>query len=551
LVKKPLQKKFYGLLRIEWLVKAVNVKKIFSSFILLSLILFLFSGSQFVNLVSANFSFPMMPTHSIEITKDGNVTGTDKIQRSGNLYTFTGDIMGNIVIFRSGIVVDGAGYTLQGNGSRTGFWLQEKHDVEIKNLHVRNFSSGMVFTWGYSSNGCTNITLSRNTIADNKYGIIFKVSGNNNVLGNIIANNTYGISITPSPNNTFRNNQLTNNKYSFWVRCTETVEMAYYINDIDESNTIDGKPIIYWVNEQDKTVPSDAGYVALVNCRNITVQNLVLANNSPGILLVATSNSHITKNHLTNNSYGIVLFTLCEQCIGNTITENTITANLNNGILSWKSENTIITGNSITNNQENGIYIYGCRGTIISGNTITANKQNGIYIWGDDSSDNTISGNQIENNENGISLEAAFNNTITGNSITSNSGWGIILNYLGYHSLSNNTIYRNDFVNNQQALYVDDEFFTSINDEPAKDNWDNGVVGNYWSNYNGTDGDGNGKGNTPYIINENNQDNHPLMKPTVIPEFTSWIILPLLLTATALIIICKQKIPKTANQQSY
>ena len=36
-----------------------------------------------------------------------------------------------------------------------------------------------------------------------------------------------------------------------------------------------------------------------------------------------------------------------------------------------------------------------------------------------------------------------------------------------------------------------------------------------------------------------------------IPEFPSWIILPLLLTATALIIICKQKLHKTANQQSY
>jgi len=531
------------------LVKAVNVKKLFSSFILLSLILFLFSGSQFVNFVSANFSFPMMPTHSIEITEDGAVTGTDKIHRSGNIYTFTGDIMGSIVIFRSGIVVDGAGYTLQGNGSRTGFWLQEKHDVEIKNLHVRNFDSGMVFTWGYSSNGCKNITLSGNTIADNKYGIIFKVSGNNNVLGNTIANNTYGISITPSPNNTFRNNQLTNNKYSFWVRCTETVEMAYYINDIDESNTIDGKHIIYWVNEQDKTVPSDAGYVALVNCTNITVQNLVLANNSPGILLVATSDSHITKNHLTNNSYGIVLFTLGEQCIGNTITENTITANINSGIISWESENTIITGNSISSNQENGIYFYGCRGAVISGNTITANKQNGIYIWGDDASDNTISGNHIENNRNGISLEAARNTKIIGNSITSNSGWGIILNYLGYHSFSNNTIYRNNFANNQQALYIDDESFPSDNDEPAKDRWDNGTEGNYWSNYNGTDADGDGIGDTPYIINENNQDNHPLMEPTVIPEFPAWTHLVIMLVVILVIMVIYRHSLQKQNQR--
>ena len=46
--------------------------------------------------------------------------------------------------------------------------------------------------------------------------------------------------------------------------------------------------------------------------------------------------------------------------------------------------------------------------------------------------------------------------------------------------------------------------------------WDNGFEGNYWDNYNGTDGDGNGIGDTPYIINENNQDNYPLVN--VIPE---------------------------------
>jgi hypothetical protein len=37
----------------------------------------------------------------------------------------------------------------------------------------------------------------------------------------------------------------------------------------------------------------------------------------------------------------------------------------------------------------------------------------------------------------------------------------------------------------------------------------------------------------------------------IIPEFPSWTILPLLITATLLIIICKQKLPKTPNQQSY
>jgi parallel beta-helix repeat protein len=503
------------------LCKGVSVKKLFSSFITLSLI-FSLCSLHFVNFVGANpyGEEPRVPSHNIKITEDGNVTGTDKIQHDDNVYTFTGDVVGNIIVCTSNITIDGAGHSLQGYGNLTGIWLQAKNNVQIKNLHVRNFRNGLVFTWRLiegSNDGCSNITLSGNTITDNRYGITFSFSGNNHVLENTVANNTYGIYLTKSSHNTYRNNQLSDNDYGFWVKFG-TYEARYFINYIDESNRINGKPIIYWYKEQDRTVPSDAGYVLLLECKNIIAKNLVLTNNSQGILLVDTNNSLITNNYIANNEQGILLYTAKENR-GNTIIGNRITANIKNGIYSWKSENTIITRNNITNNQESGINFYDTNGTIISGNTITENKATGIIIQGFNySNNNTISGNHIENNKNGFLFEYACNNTVTGNSITSNTQWGLILNYLGFytrhyrfHPFSNNTFYHNNFVNNQQVLYsVEDQIDKNL----TIDNWDNGFEGNYWGNYNGTDNNGDGIGDTPYILNEDNQDNNPLMCPS-------------------------------------
>ena len=76
--------------------------------------------------------------------------------------------------------------------------------------------------------------------------------------------------------------------------------------------------------------------------------------------------------------------------------------------------------------------------------------------------------------------------------------------------------------------------------------WDNGCEGNFWSNYNGTDLNRDGIGDTPYIIEANNTDRYPLM--SIIPEFPSLLISALFMTATLLaVIVYKRKHTSKVN----
>jgi hypothetical protein len=66
-----------------------------------------------------------------------------------------------------------------------------------------------------------------------------------------------------------------------------------------------------------------------------------------------------------------------------------------------------------------------------------------------------------------------------------------------------NTIFHNNFIDNPENAY-----------DETGNTWDNGSSGNYWSDYNGSDTDGDGIGDSPYQIPGNkSQDMYPLMKP--------------------------------------
>jgi len=136
---------------------------------------------------------------------------------------------------------------------------------------------------------------------------------------------------------------------------------------------------------------------------------------------------------------------------------------------------------------------------------------NGIHLL--NSSYNNLLGNNITENVDGIRIENSTNNVIAGNNITSNRH--------ATHPFQGNKFYHNNFINStDKHVFFDSPDYIDF--------WDNGYPsgGNYWGNYAGVDNyrgatqsktGHDGIGDTPYIIDAQNKDNYPLMKPLKLP----------------------------------
>jgi len=246
--------------------------------------------------------------------------------------------------------------------------------------------------------------------------VVKVLADNVEIRGFTIRGGTTGVLLRYSSGTLLRNNVMSDNKRNFGVLGDS---LSHFAHDIDSSNMVDGKPICFWLNRHGKQVPTDVGYVAIVNSTNITVKDVELTSNWQGVSLVNTKHSLVENVSVLGNDEGIVL--------------------------RMSNENTIMM------------------------NHLVAADLHAIYCL------------------------SSYNNTFTGNTV-SNGTRGVVMQ----HS-NGNTIYHSNFINNQEQL-------RQLN---SSNIWDNGKEGNYWSNYQGEDLDGDGIGDTstPHL----GVDHYPLI----------------------------------------
>jgi parallel beta-helix repeat protein len=106
---------------------------------------------------------------------------------------------------------------------------------------------------------------------------------------------------------------------------------------------------------------------------------------------------------------------------------------------------------------------------------------------------------------------------VVGNKILNNSYKGI-----EFYESSKNLVYNNYFNNTDNTLSVSSVNTWNITKTSGKNIVGGSYLGgNYWNDYNGTDSDGDGLGDSPYVIDSSNKDYLPLVIPTeetVAPE---------------------------------
>lgn len=250
--------------------------------------------------------------------------------------------------------------------------------------------------------------------------------------------------------------------------------------------------------------------IELSNVTNARISNCHVKENYMGIYLNACHNCVISNDHLELNFHtGMTVF----NAHNNTIVSNEVRLNTR-GIEVGESNCTVINDNTVSSSKSRSIGLQKCNSSIVRNNSLSGG------VWGlfcESVTGTAITGNvAFGNNLEGMYFIYCSNNSISSNILVRNKGYG-----LRFFASAPNTVCNNYFDNTENAGDTRSNRWNTTYQLGSNIVGGNYIGGNYWADYRGRDKDGDGIGDMPYVIDENNRDMLPLIlfrKPSNLPE---------------------------------
>jgi len=267
--------------------------------------------------------------------------------------------------------------------------------VKISGFTIRN-SKEEYESAGIVIHNANNIIIEDNIIIENgDQGIRIYSSDNNVIKRNIISNNVfYGIWLYSSKNNIIEENEFYNNGIVLREGSLEN-----FIHKIG-NNSVNGKPLYYFLNMSNFSSPSNAGQIILVNCKHVKIENLSISKTSVAVEIAYSSDIKILNNNFSDNNL--------------------------NGIRLCYSSNNEIVSNIIKRNGWSGISLwFDCNNNLISNNIICYNYYDDLELLFA-SNNNLVLNNFIHGSPYGIGLRDSDGNVVRLNNIFNHSEYGLI-----------------------------------------------------------------------------------------------------------------------------
>ena len=217
---------------------------------------------------------------------------------SGNGRTGKGRSGGILITNSSSITIENS--IISANPG-TGIVIESSSsDTSILNSEVSHNQGDGIILFNGVNNAIINCHLENNKGS----GLQITNSLYPEIRDNRVSAGTIGISISDVSDMILRGNSLTNNRIGFDISATD---IMYLIHQIDTSNYINGRPLLYLLSQKNRTIgPSiNPAQIIIVNCSDITISDLVLSKNGVGILIAGSDTVSIQNTASIENGFGV------------------------------------------------------------------------------------------------------------------------------------------------------------------------------------------------------------------------------------------------------